>query len=54
LKYQDAKIPVSFSCGIASTEDPELKTPAALLNKADERLYENKNKRLRFDNNSMI
>jgi diguanylate cyclase (GGDEF)-like protein len=48
LKYQDAKIPVSFSCGIASTEDPELKTPAALLNKADERLYENKKQKAKI------
>jgi len=42
LKYQDSIIPVSFSLGIASTEDPEIKTPEALLNKADERLYEAK------------
>lgn len=48
LKYQNAKIPVSFSCGIASTEDPELKTPAALLNKADERLYENKKQKAKI------
>jgi diguanylate cyclase (GGDEF)-like protein len=42
LKYQDLIVPVSFSWGIASTEDPEIKTPEALLNKADERLYEAK------------
>jgi len=42
LKYQDSTIPVSFSLGIASTEDSELKTSAALLNKADKHLYEAK------------
>jgi len=42
LKYQDLIVPVSFSWGIASTEDPEIRTPAALLNKADKRLYEAK------------
>ncbi|MBW2002291.1 MAG: GGDEF domain-containing protein, partial [Deltaproteobacteria bacterium] len=42
LKYEDSIIPVSFSCGIASTEDKEIKTPEALLNKADENLYEAK------------
>jgi len=42
LQYQDLIVPVSFSCGIASTEDPVLKTPEALLNKADEHLYEAK------------
>jgi len=42
LQYQDSIIPVSFSCGIASTEDPEIKSPEALLNKADEHLYEAK------------
>jgi len=42
LKYEDSIIPVSFSCGIASTEDKEIKTSEALLNKADENLYEAK------------
>jgi len=42
LKYQDLIVPVSFSWGIASTEDTEIRTPAALLKKADERLYEAK------------
>jgi diguanylate cyclase (GGDEF)-like protein len=42
LKCNDTTIPFSFSWGIASTEDPELKTPPALLNKAYEHLDENK------------
>jgi len=45
LKYHDSFIPVSFSCGIASTEDPGIKTPDDLLNKADKRLYEIKEKK---------
>ena len=45
LKYEDSIIPVSFSCGIASTEDKEIKTSEALLNKADENLYEAKNQK---------
>jgi len=45
LKYHNSIIPISFSCGIASTEDPELKAPFALLNKADKHLYEEKTKK---------
>jgi diguanylate cyclase (GGDEF)-like protein len=42
LQYQNSIIPVSLSCGIASTEDPKIKTPEDLLKKADEHLYEAK------------
>jgi len=45
LQFDDITIPVSFSSGIASTEDHEVKDAAALLKKADERLYEAKNKK---------
>jgi diguanylate cyclase (GGDEF)-like protein len=44
LRFDDITIPVSFSCGIASTEDQEVKNPADLLKKADERLYKVKKK----------
>ena len=42
MKFGENSIPVSISSGIASTEDPEVKSPDTLLNKADERLYEAK------------
>jgi diguanylate cyclase (GGDEF)-like protein len=45
LKFQESRIPVSISCGTASTRDPDIKNPEALLKKADERLYEVKNKK---------
>ncbi len=40
MKYGDVTIPISISCGVSSTENPEVTTPAALLKKADEQLYE--------------
>jgi diguanylate cyclase (GGDEF)-like protein len=42
LKFQQSRIPVSISCGTASTRDPGIKDPEALLKKADEQLYEAK------------
>jgi diguanylate cyclase (GGDEF)-like protein len=45
LKFQESRIPVSISCGTASTRDSDIKNPQALLKKADERLYEVKNKK---------
>jgi diguanylate cyclase (GGDEF)-like protein len=42
LNFGDVSIRFSISCGIASTQDPEVTGPAALLKKADERLYEAK------------
>lgn len=45
LKFQQSLIPFSISCGTASTRDPDIKNPEALLKKADERLYEVKNKK---------
>lgn len=42
LKFQESRIPVSISCGTASSRDPDIKNPEALLKKADERLYEAK------------
>jgi diguanylate cyclase (GGDEF)-like protein len=42
LEFNDTPIPVSISCGIASTRDPHTKSPDALLKKADEQLYEAK------------
>ena len=45
LEFDDITIPVSFSCGVASTEDGEVKNPADLVKKADERLYEVKKKK---------
>jgi len=45
LKFRESRIPVSISCGIASTRDPDIKNPEALLEKADERLYEAKKKK---------
>ncbi|MBW2310336.1 MAG: sensor domain-containing diguanylate cyclase [Deltaproteobacteria bacterium] len=45
LKFQESRIPISISCGMASTRDPDIKNPEALLKKADERLYEVKNKK---------
>ncbi len=42
VKFGDEVISLSISCGIASTEDPGIKSPAALLNRADERLYESR------------
>jgi diguanylate cyclase (GGDEF)-like protein len=40
LKFHESRIPVSISCGMASTRDTDIKNPEALLKKADERLYE--------------
>lgn len=40
MKFNDTIIPISFSWGIASSEDPEVMSPVALLNKADKHLYE--------------
>jgi diguanylate cyclase (GGDEF)-like protein len=45
LKFQEALVPVSISCGTASTRDADIKNPEELLKKADERLYEVKNKK---------
>lgn len=45
LKFQEALIPVSISCGMGSTRDPDVKDPEALLKRADERLYEAKKKK---------
>ncbi len=42
LKFQQSRIPVSISCGTASTRDPDIRNFEALLKKADERLYEAK------------
>jgi diguanylate cyclase (GGDEF)-like protein len=42
MKFNDTIIPISFSWGIASSEDPEVMSPVALLNKADKHLYEAK------------
>jgi diguanylate cyclase (GGDEF)-like protein len=42
LEFQRSHVPLSISCGIASTRDPGIKKPEALLEKADERLYEAK------------
>jgi len=42
MRFEDGSIPVSISCGVASTEEPEVKSSVALLKKADERLYETK------------
>ena len=42
MKFGENSIPVSISSGIASTEDPEVKSSDTLLNKADKRLYEAK------------
>ena len=42
MKFNDTIIPISFSWGIASSEDPEVMSSVALLNKADKHLYEAK------------
>ena len=39
LRFDDITIPVSFSYGISSTEDHDVKNLADLVKKADERLY---------------
>ena len=39
MKFNDTTIPISIGCGIASTEDPEIKSPGDLLRKADDRRY---------------
>lgn len=47
MKYGNITIPISMSCGIASTEDPDVDNPAALLSKADKRLYKAKKQKSR-------
>lgn len=48
MEYENSTIPVSISCGVASTGDPEIKSPTDLLKKADKRLYQaKKRKRLK-------
>jgi diguanylate cyclase (GGDEF)-like protein len=47
FKFQESRIDVCISCGTASTRDPGIKNPEALLEKADKRLYEAKKKRLK-------
>lgn len=42
LKFNSNRIPVRMSYGIACTLDPRIKSAAALLKKADERLYKEK------------
>jgi len=42
VKFEGSPIPISISCGIASTRDPEIKSPVALLKEADEQLYKTK------------
>lgn len=45
LKFGDAPIPVSATCGFASTEDPGANSPGALLKKAEERLCQAKSRK---------
>jgi len=45
MKFGKASIPVSISCELASTVDPEVDSPGAILKKADERLYEAKKRK---------
>jgi diguanylate cyclase (GGDEF)-like protein len=45
MKFGETSIPVTISCGSASTADPKLNSPGALLKKADERLYEAKKRK---------
>jgi len=42
LKFQKSRVPVSISCGTASTREAGIKKPGALLEKADDRLYQAK------------
>jgi diguanylate cyclase (GGDEF)-like protein len=42
LTFQQSRVRLSISCGIASTRDPGITKPEALLEKADELLYEAK------------
>jgi len=45
MKFGKASVPVSISCELASTVDPEVNSAGALLKKADERLYEAKKRK---------
>ncbi|MCF8068635.1 MAG: DUF484 family protein [Desulfobacterales bacterium] len=45
LRNKSKTIPVSFSCGISTTSEPDMDTPAKLIKKADERLYKEKSKK---------
>jgi diguanylate cyclase (GGDEF)-like protein len=47
MKYGNTTIPISMSCGIASTEDAGVDNPATLLSKADKRLYKAKKQKSR-------
>lgn len=46
LHHKGAKLPLSLSYGIASTEETEIARPDALLKKADDRLYVSKGKKV--------
>jgi diguanylate cyclase (GGDEF)-like protein len=45
MKFSDTTIPISISCGIASAEDPEIKSHGDLLRKADDRRYVTKKRK---------
>ncbi|MBT8491062.1 MAG: DUF484 family protein [Deltaproteobacteria bacterium] len=47
MKYGNTTVPISVSCGIASTEDAGVENPATLLSKADKRLYKAKKQKNR-------
>jgi diguanylate cyclase (GGDEF)-like protein len=42
MKFGETSIPVSISCGLASTADPEVNSAGELLNRANGQLYEAK------------
>jgi diguanylate cyclase (GGDEF)-like protein len=54
LNVEKIAIPITISCGIASTPDKDIDNPATFLKKADEMLYEKKRSRANYPDGAAI